>query len=176
MEWGYLRCLPGVELTVLDCYRFQELLSELDIQTDVREAHAILVSSTPSYLFWRCPPLEIAALQNCISELRRITSSLIVLVGPHGSVDPKWARDVFNVDFVFRGEVDALTSEDIRKLNAGGETAAGLYPDNELFRREVGRLGQCIYEKKDLERSAAHCWRPEAQEKFCVYRGRSALI
>ncbi|MES9988232.1 MAG: radical SAM protein [Candidatus Thiodiazotropha endolucinida] len=108
--------------------------------------------------------------------MKRITSSKIILVGPHGTVDPEWAKNVTRADFVFRGEVDALTVNDIRKICAGERSGCGFFPGGEAIRDEIGELGRCCYEPADLEGSVAHCWRPEAEMELRAYLNSSALI
>jgi hypothetical protein len=67
----------------------------------------VLLSSTPSYLFWRCPPLEVDLVARYASAIEALGISVLVL-GPHGTSDPAWTLARTHASYVFRGEVEAL--------------------------------------------------------------------
>ncbi len=65
----------------------------------------IVVSTAPSYLFWRCAPPELTVprelLRHCAAS-----GAMTVAIGPHGSATPRAALRKLDVDVVLRGECD----------------------------------------------------------------------
>jgi anaerobic magnesium-protoporphyrin IX monomethyl ester cyclase len=64
----------------------------------------LVVPTAPSYLFWRCPQPELRIPKAWINALGR--SSLLVAIGPHGSVTPCITAEKTGVEVVLRGEPD----------------------------------------------------------------------
>ena len=70
----------------------------------------VVVTSAPSYLFWRCPQPELRVPAAWLRGL--CGSGTTVLIGPHGSATPAAALRKTGADVVMRGEPD----ESITKL------------------------------------------------------------
>ncbi len=92
----------------------------------------IVITTAPTYLFWRCAPPELRVPLETLQALGE-TSAVTIAVGPHGSSTPKAVLDKLGVDLVIRGEcedviaslADAPSRRDITGLawrNEGGET------------------------------------------------------
>ncbi len=64
-----------------------------------------VVTTAPSYLFWRCAPPEMRVPRDMIARLRPL-GAMTVAVGPHGSATPRATLRKLNVDVVLRGECD----------------------------------------------------------------------
>ncbi len=67
----------------------------------------IVVTTAPSYLFWRCAPPELRVPQELCRELRTLPAKLVV-VGPHGSTTPRAALQKLDADFVILGECEEI--------------------------------------------------------------------
>jgi anaerobic magnesium-protoporphyrin IX monomethyl ester cyclase len=66
-----------------------------------------IVTSAPSYLFWRCAPPELRAPRDMIAALRHAgAAGTIVLVGPHGSTTPAAALRKTGADAAILGECE----------------------------------------------------------------------
>ncbi|MDB5594966.1 MAG: Radical domain protein [Hyphomicrobiales bacterium] len=89
---------------------FDGLLDEADAQ---QLAHQVadfapemtVVTTAPTYLFWRCAPPELRAPREFIAALAD-RGGVIVAVGPHGSVTPKATVAKLGVDVVVMGECE----------------------------------------------------------------------
>jgi len=69
----------------------------------------LVISSAPSYLFWRCPPPELRIPQQWFAGIGG--RAVKVLIGPHGSATPRAALHKSGADVVIRGESeDALAA------------------------------------------------------------------
>jgi B12-binding domain/radical SAM domain protein of rhizo-twelve system len=64
-----------------------------------------VVTTAPSYLFWRCAPPELRVPQQTLSALDAIAGTKIA-VGPHGSTTPRATLRKLQVDAVVLGECE----------------------------------------------------------------------
>jgi len=65
----------------------------------------VVVTTAPTYLFWRCAPPELRVPRDMIRRLRGI-DALLVAVGPHGSATPRATLHKLGVDVVLQGECE----------------------------------------------------------------------
>ncbi|HEX2943842.1 MAG TPA: TIGR04295 family B12-binding domain-containing radical SAM protein [Rhodopila sp.] len=106
LELGYAQALlaaHGHEALILD-----GALDGLDADGLARAARAFgaemaVVTTAPSYLFWRCAPPELRVPADMIA---RLPGMLTVAVGPHGSSTPQAALRKTGADIVLRGECE----------------------------------------------------------------------
>jgi len=99
----------GHEALMLDGH-----LLGLDAATLAEQARAfapdmVVVTTAPSYLFWRCAQPELAVPRDLIDRLRG--SAVMVAVGPHGSTTPGTTLRKLDVDVVLRGECDEAVAD-----------------------------------------------------------------
>ncbi len=73
-------------------------------------ADFVVLPTTPSYLFWRCPPPELRIPREWVSALRPTVAprARFVLIGPHPSVTPRATLRKTGADLVLRGEHDQV--------------------------------------------------------------------
>jgi anaerobic magnesium-protoporphyrin IX monomethyl ester cyclase len=64
-----------------------------------------VVTTAPSYLFWRCAPPELRVPQDTVADLRDSVET-IVAVGPHASTTPATTINKLGVDAVVLGECE----------------------------------------------------------------------
>lgn len=111
LEFGYSKSLleqTGHEAILLDGQL--EGLTNQDILDGVKsfDADFVVVTTAPSYLFWRCAPPELRVPQELCSELRNAIRGKLVIVGPHGSTTPRAAMKKLDADVVVLGECEEV--------------------------------------------------------------------
>lgn len=105
IEWGYI---GAPESTMIrDAYLLDESIADTCDWLLQINPSLIIISSTPNYLYWRCPPLNVRLILDYIVYLHSLgCKSKTLVVGPHGSSDPLWTLERTGADMVFRGEFD----------------------------------------------------------------------
>jgi B12-binding domain/radical SAM domain protein of rhizo-twelve system len=110
LEYGYAAALlrqQGHRAEIFDAHA-----EDLD-ETALAERLAgfapemIVVTTAPSYLFWRCPPAELRVPQQTLAALADLPG-LRVAVGPHGSATPRAVFKKLGVDAVVLGECEEV--------------------------------------------------------------------
>jgi anaerobic magnesium-protoporphyrin IX monomethyl ester cyclase len=106
---------------LLDAHMFD--LSFRDIETELIafRPDIVVVTTAPTYLFWRCAPPELRVPQQLTLALRDL-APLFVAVGPHGSTTPRAALKKLAVDVVVLGECE----HSLLRLANGERDFAGL--------------------------------------------------
>ena len=110
LEFGYSKALleaSGHEVLLIDGHI--EALSENEITERVRvfAPDFTVITSAPTYLFWRCAPPEMRVPQMLADALGTARGKL-VLVGPHASTTPRAALKKANADFAVLGECEEI--------------------------------------------------------------------
>lgn len=179
IEWGYLSN-ENHQAYVMDEYAANRPISEtvesvLKIDPDV-----IILSTSPSYLYWRCPPFNIQVVIKYVSVLKDASpQSTIIIIGPHGTSDPRWIFDQCQADYVFRGEPDG-------NLNMGVSTDQ--LKDNPWLanrsdfksiapQRSFNEIGTCNYRGLTEQSYQPHAWGHSKQrnlEENCA--GRYSMV
>ena len=110
LEYGYARALLeacGHEAEIIDG-QLDELTrdavsrSVADFDPDV-----IVVTTAPSYRFWRCAPPELRVAQETLNDLAGLRG-LRVVIGPHASTTPAATLRKLNADVAVLGESDEV--------------------------------------------------------------------
>lgn len=110
LEYGYARQMleaEGHEVLLADAQL--EGLDDAELRARVAAfAPAMTVVTTaPSYLFWRCAPPEVGVPQQTIRELRGAAGRMVA-IGPHGSTTPRAALEKLGADVVVMGESEEI--------------------------------------------------------------------
>jgi hypothetical protein len=108
LEFGISKRLledAGNRVLLLDAQLFE--LSLPDIAAELRsfQPDMAVITTAPTYLFWRCAPPELRVPQDVTRHIRDLTP-FIVAVGPHGSTTPRMALKKLNADLVVMGECE----------------------------------------------------------------------
>jgi anaerobic magnesium-protoporphyrin IX monomethyl ester cyclase len=108
LEYGYAKALlkhAGHNVEIFDAQA--EALDSAALAARVSEfAPAMTVVTTaPSYLFWRCPPPEVRIPQQTLVALGA-GDGIFIAVGPHGSTTPRATLRKLGVDAVVLGECE----------------------------------------------------------------------
>jgi anaerobic magnesium-protoporphyrin IX monomethyl ester cyclase len=110
LELGYARALlegEGHQAEIVDGQL--EALSVGGIRDRVADFRpdVLVVTTAPTYLFWRCPPPELRVPRQTIDALRDL-ARFVVAVGPHGSTTPGSALGKLNADLAVLGECEEV--------------------------------------------------------------------
>jgi B12-binding domain/radical SAM domain protein of rhizo-twelve system len=110
LEYGYAKALleqQGHDVLIVDGQL--DNLSRVEIKNQVAafEPDFTVVTTAPSYLFWRCAPPELRVPQETVLDLQDISRTMVA-VGPHGSTTPKATLKKLGVDVVVLGECEEI--------------------------------------------------------------------
>ncbi len=97
----------GHRTLLLDAHLFA--LSDSDIVAELKSFRPdmTVLTTAPTYLFWRCAPPELRIPQLLAIAIRDVAGSLVV-VGPHGSTAPRAALRKLRADVVVMGECEEI--------------------------------------------------------------------
>lgn len=108
----------GHRVLMLDAHLFDLDLADVVAELQAYRPDMTVITTAPTYLFWRCAPPELRVPQEMARAVREL-SPLLVAVGPHGSTTPRTALAKLGVDAVVMGECE----ETLARL-AGGDRAS----------------------------------------------------
>lgn len=110
LEYGYARQMleaRGHAATIIDAQLDGlDVASVADRLARLRPDMAV-VTTAPSYLFWRCAPPELRVPQAVIRRIRDLCG-LVVGIGPHASTTPRAALRKLGADIVVLGEAEEI--------------------------------------------------------------------
>lgn len=118
LELGYSQALlkaGGHDILLCDAHLCGASVDALADAVAAFRPDMTVVTTAPTYLFWRCAPPELRVPRAFVLELAD-RGGRLVAVGPHGSVTPETTLQKLGVDVVVRGEC-----EEIVALLAGAE-------------------------------------------------------
>lgn len=110
LELGYSKALleeGGHEALVIDGQL--DNLTQAAIVERVRQfaPDFVVITTAPTYLFWRCAPPELRVPQELCNALRGMEAKLVI-VGPHGSTTPRATLKKLGADVVVLGECEEI--------------------------------------------------------------------
>lgn len=110
LEFGYSRALleqAGHRVALIDAQLNDFSPEEVRLLVTEFCPDFTVVTTAPSYLFWRCAPPELRVPKETI-ELIRGVAGKIVVVGPHGSTTPRATLRKLRPDFLIMGECEEV--------------------------------------------------------------------
>ncbi len=110
LEYGYSKALlerEGHEAEIIDAQLEDLTLADVRQRLSAFRPDFTVITTAPSYLFWRCAPPELRVPQETISAVRDITG-VAVGVGPHASTTPAAALRKLGADVVVIGECEEI--------------------------------------------------------------------
>src|SRR6266480_2560569 len=128
LEYGYARALltdAGHDAAIFDAQIDGIDTAALQSQVGDFAPDMIVVTTAPSYLFWRCAPPELRVPQATLAALSGI-DAITVAVGPHASSTPRIALKKLAVDAVVQGECEEVLVRLAETPRAGWGTIPGL--------------------------------------------------
>jgi B12-binding domain/radical SAM domain protein of rhizo-twelve system len=97
----------GHATLLLDAHLFDLSDSAIAAELTSFKPEMTVVTTAPTYLFWRCAPPEVRVPQELIRAIRDLCPQ-IVAVGPHGSTTPRAALRKLGADIVVMGECEGV--------------------------------------------------------------------
>ncbi len=128
LELGYAQALlerDGHQTLLLDGHLMGRSIAEIAGEIDQFDPAMTVVTTAPSYLFWRCAPPELRVPR---AMLDAIGPRNTVAVGPHGSATPRATLQKLGCTAVVLGECE----EAVAALANGG--APGIVPGTATLR------------------------------------------
>src|SRR4051794_36225771 len=110
LEYGYSKALlesAGHEVDVVDAQLDGLTLANVRERVRSFRPDFTVVTTAPSYLFWRCAPPELRVPQQVVRNVRDVGGTMVA-VGPHASTTPEATRRKLDVDVVLMGECEEL--------------------------------------------------------------------
>lgn len=110
LEYGYAKALlerDGHEAMILDGQLDGLSRAGMADRLTAFRPDFTVVTTAPSYLFWRCAPPELREPQEMVRDLRH-SEGTVVVVGPHGSTTPRATLDKLSADVVIMGECEEI--------------------------------------------------------------------
>jgi anaerobic magnesium-protoporphyrin IX monomethyl ester cyclase len=104
----------GHAVRLIDGHLFGLGLADIAAEMRAFRPDMTVLTTAPTYLFWRCAQPELRVPQEVVRTVREF-SPLVVAVGPHGSTTPRAALKKLGVDIVVMGECE----ETLTRLAAG---------------------------------------------------------
>jgi anaerobic magnesium-protoporphyrin IX monomethyl ester cyclase len=112
----------GHRTELIDAHHFALSLTDIEAELRAFAPDMAVVTTAPTYLFWRCAPPELRVPQELCRAIRELVP-LLVVVGPHGSTTPRTALAKLAADLVVMGECEELL---LRIANRERDGLAGL--------------------------------------------------
>jgi anaerobic magnesium-protoporphyrin IX monomethyl ester cyclase len=119
LEYGYARALlqrAGHDVLVVDAHLQDLSADEVATRVAAFAPDRIVITTAPSYLFWRCAPPELRVPQDTLRSLDGVPA-IRIAVGPHASTTPGAALRKLGVDVAVMGECEDV----LPRLAAGPE-------------------------------------------------------
>jgi B12-binding domain/radical SAM domain protein of rhizo-twelve system len=110
LEYGYSKALlerEGHVAEIIDAQLEYLNLDEVRRRLSAFRPDFTVVTTAPSYLFWRCAPPELRVPQQLVAGVRDI-AGVVVGVGPHASTTPATALRKLGADVVVIGECEEI--------------------------------------------------------------------
>jgi anaerobic magnesium-protoporphyrin IX monomethyl ester cyclase len=110
LEYGYAAALlkeRGHEVSLFDAHLRGLSMAELRDEVTAFQPSMTVVTTAPSYLFWRCAPPELRVPQQTVRALRGATETIIA-VGPHASTTPAATLRKLDADAAVIGECEEI--------------------------------------------------------------------
>jgi anaerobic magnesium-protoporphyrin IX monomethyl ester cyclase len=110
LEYGYSKALlerAGHEAEIIDGQLFHLSDEEILRRVAAYQPDFTVITTAPSYLFWRCAPPELRVPQQMVRLLREAGGKMVI-VGPHGSTTPRATLRKTGADAVVIGECEEI--------------------------------------------------------------------
>jgi B12-binding domain/radical SAM domain protein of rhizo-twelve system len=124
----------GHATLLLDAHMFDLSLADIEAELRAFRPDIAVVTTAPTYLFWRCAPPELRVPQQLTRAIRDL-APMLVAVGPHGSTTPRAALRKLAVDIVVMGECEQAL---LRIANGERDFAGLCYNDGPAIRVNGG--------------------------------------
>jgi len=108
LEYGYAQALlegAGHDVLLVDAQL--RALDSADVRAELARfrPQMTVLTTAPSYLFWRCAPPELRVPMTTAEAIRDVAGCLVI-VGPHASTTPRATLKKLGADFAIVGECE----------------------------------------------------------------------
>jgi anaerobic magnesium-protoporphyrin IX monomethyl ester cyclase len=170
LELGYTRALleaEGHEAEIVDGQLEELSIEGIRARVEAARPDAVVVTTAPSYLFWRCPPPELRVPRETVAALRGAGAPIIV-VGPHGSTTPGPTLRKLEGDVAVMGECEEVIATLARTPRAewGGVTGVAIREPDGRVRHNGGP------QAADMNALPALRWSGEAVRRHAHHHHR----
>jgi anaerobic magnesium-protoporphyrin IX monomethyl ester cyclase len=165
LEYGYAKALlgeAGHQVQIFDGQLDGLALPAMREQLAAFQPDFTVITTAPSYLFWRCAPPELRAPMETANAVRDVAGTLII-VGPHASTTPKATLRKLDADVCVLGECEDV----LPKLT--GEWAK---VDSICFRKDGAIRVNGAPNATDMSRLPALAWPREAIARHAHHHHR----
>src|SRR3954469_10882617 len=110
LELGYAKALleqAGHEAEIIDGQLDDLSDSAIRARLETVGPAITVVTTAPSYLFWRCAPPELRVAQALLHEIRDVAGTIVV-IGPHASTTPRATMRKLACDVAVTGEPEEI--------------------------------------------------------------------
>jgi B12-binding domain/radical SAM domain protein of rhizo-twelve system len=110
LEYGYARALlerDGHDVLLVDAHLRNLPIEQVAAEVQAFGPDRLVITTAPSYLFWRCAPPELRVPQETLHALAGV-SGLRVVVGPHASTTPGATLRKLGADVAVMGECEDI--------------------------------------------------------------------
>ncbi len=110
LEFGYSKALleaAGHDVLLVDGQLDALSHAAIREQAAAFRPDFTVVTTAPSYLFWRCAPPELRVPREALDHIRDVAGKVIV-VGPHASTTPRATLEKLRADAVVLGECEEI--------------------------------------------------------------------
>ena len=111
LEYGYARALlerDGHEVLLIDAHLHDRPVADAAAAVDAFAPDRLVITTAPSYLFWRCAPPELRVPQEFLAACSAAGDALRVAVGPHASTTPATTLRKLQADAAVLGECEEV--------------------------------------------------------------------
>jgi B12-binding domain/radical SAM domain protein of rhizo-twelve system len=152
----------GHATLLIDAHMFGLGLDEIAAEVRAFRPDMAVVTTAPTYLFWRCAPPELRVPQELVAHLRDLVPTLVA-VGPHGSSTPRAALRKLGVDVVVMGECETTLA---RLANGERDFPGTCYRDGDAIRVNGGPQAARFVDQPAL------AWPDEMVKRHCHHHHR----
>lgn len=128
LEYGYTQALlerEGHDVVIVDGQLDGLSHAETVTRSAALRPDVVVVTSAPSYLFWRCAPPELQVPMAVVRDVRAVCAArgqtpLCIAVGPHASSTPETTVRKLDVDAAVIGECEEIVARMARAIDGAG--------------------------------------------------------
>ncbi len=168
LEMAYSKALlqaAGHEVQIVDGQLNDLSLNTIRQQVNDFSPDFCVVTTAPSYLFWRCAPPELRVPKHVMDALRDVSGKLVA-IGPHASTTPAATLSKLGADVVVLGECEEV----LPKLSGDWKTvdsicyrsAEGVRVQGGPHASDMSKLPALQWDHDSIQRHAHHHHRFDA--------------
>jgi anaerobic magnesium-protoporphyrin IX monomethyl ester cyclase len=168
LEYGYSRALlqaAGHEVEIVDGQMDQLTTAQIRERVVRFRPDFTVVTTAPSYLFWRCAPPELRVPQQVVNSIAGVGGKLVA-VGPHASTTPRATIEKLGVHAVVMGECEEILprlSQDWKKIESlAWRDGSSIHVQGKPHASNLSELPALVWPEPTISRHAHHHHRFDA--------------